>query len=47
MDFFINNIYIYIYIYIIVVSPKQYATIYRNRSVPKHSVPIDKPKQYS
>ena len=33
------------YVYKIVVSPKQYATICRNRSVPKHSVPIDKPKQ--
>ena len=38
---------IYIYIYKILVSPKQYVTICRNRSVPKHSVPIDKPKQGS
>ena len=36
---------IYIYVYKILVSPKQYVTICRNRSIPKYSVPIDKPKQ--
>ena len=35
---------IYIFIYKIVVSPKQYATVRRNRPIPKHFVSMDKPK---